>query len=161
MPPRPLSTSILYGLIVKVFPLHRCSLLPAIIILRLCHCTHPPPLPPHICWLMLFVVLISVVVAPPPPSVLACPLLHPPCLFSCHHPPTHPTVVASLPLRMLCISWLLLAISGGAVVVPPPPYLDVACPLLSCRLQGCRIMYKNKLAGGVIYQGIFFNPASR
>ncbi len=78
------------------------------LLLRLNHCapplasrcrppprTRPPPLPPHVCWLLFFVVVVSVVVAPPPPTVVACPLLHPPRLFSRRCPPPHPTVVAS------------------------------------------------------------------
>ncbi len=134
---------------------------PAVTVLRLCCRTHPLPLPPHICWLLFFVIVVSVVVDPPPLTAVACPLLHPPRLFSCRCPPTHSTIFGSPPLRILRISWLLLAVGGSTVVAPPPPYLVVACPLLSCCLQGCRIMYENEHAGQVIYQGIFLNPASR
>ncbi len=166
-PCRQSSTSILHGLNCRAVsppPPHNsrscasttvpCTS-PAVVVLRLCCGIRPPPLPPHICWLLIFIIVASIVVAPPPPIVVACLLLHLPRHFSRRCPPPHPTVVACLPLNMLHISWLLLAVGGGAVVAPLPPLLPVHCHL-SCRLQGCRIMYENKHAGLLIYQGIFF-----
>jgi hypothetical protein len=84
------------------------------------HCCYTP-LPLHTCWLLFFVIVISAIVAPPPPTVhcvsSAAIVLH----LICHRSTPHPTVVPILPLRVLRISWLLLAVGGGAVVAPPPP----------------------------------------
>ncbi len=96
-------------------------------LLQLNHCALPlasrhcyPPLPPHTCWLLFFAIVVSAVVAPLPPIVhrfsSAAIVLH----LIRRRPPPHPTVVPILPLRVLHISWLLLAVGGGAVVAPPP-----------------------------------------
>ncbi len=131
-------------------------LLPAIIVLHFCRHTRPPPLPPHICWLLFFVAVVSVVVSPPPLTVGASPLLHPPCPFSCHHPPPHLTIVASPPLRMLRISHCCLPM----VVAPSLSLRHHSClSIVVCHAvcTGATLVYKNKHAGRVIiYPSIFF-----
>ncbi len=70
-------------------------LLLAVIILHLCRRIRPPPLPPHICWLLFFVVVVSVIVAPLPQTIhcvsSAAVVLH--LIRRCPQP--HPTIVTS------------------------------------------------------------------
>jgi hypothetical protein len=71
--------------------------------------------------LLCFVIVLCTIVTPLPPTVhrisSAAIVLH----LIRRHPPPHPTVIPIPPLRMLRISWLLIAVGGGAVVAPPPP----------------------------------------